>query len=123
MGEYLIKTLFAKKCTSKLLKADKQIESKDQFDSFAFDNVIKKTFIENFVHSKYLKTSDHDKLIGVLSLVANKEFEKVQLIWAHNTPSMFIAYSTDKCEEVKKVFSRISGSKDHIEAKSILIDL
>lgn len=78
--------------------------------------------------SQYLKTADHDKLVGVLGLVARPEHKKVQLVWAHNTPSMFIAYAAENCEPTT-VFSRISdppltgSSKDQqVEARSLLVN-
>ena len=46
VGEYLIKTIFAKKCASKLLKANRQ---SDQFDSLAFDDVIRNTFVNDLL--------------------------------------------------------------------------
>ena len=72
-----------------------------------------------------MRTADHDKLIGILSLVARVEIKKLQLIWAHNTPSMFIAYATSDSSNANTIFSRnlnLYNYKDNVETRSLLID-
>ena len=51
VGEYLIKSLFAKKCTSKLRKADDQMD--EAFDGFCFDEVIKDAFEDHILSEHY----------------------------------------------------------------------
>lgn len=79
VGEYLVKTVFAKECYNRLY---------ENFDSiFALHNIFKDCFLD----SPYLKTVNC-KLAGTLAVKHYAQDNFCELSWVHTTKTMILGY-------------------------------
>ena len=131
VGEYLIKTSFAKKCSSKLLKCHDLNYVKALSDTFQ-NNFLGNLFIliEIFLSNVFIVDSSFlidvevdNKLAGVLALVHNQNEQHLELLWGHTTQSMCIGYMNSSHKNAKSFISELPndsnpGQISLVEAKS-----
>lgn len=82
VGEYLVKTMFAKECSSML--------SNDYDSIFALRDIFKKCFVE----SPYLKNIT-TKLAGTLAVKHYLHEKYCELSWVHTTKTMILGYMSE----------------------------
>lgn len=81
VGEYLIKTMFAKECCTRL---------HEKYDCVS---ALQDVFKEKFLDSIFLKNID-SKCAGVLALKHYADNNSCELAWAHNAKSMILGYGS-----------------------------
>ncbi|RWS07011.1 threonine aspartase 1-like isoform X1 [Dinothrombium tinctorium] len=96
VGEYLVKTLFARECASQLLTID------DRLNVEKIHNV----FVNNFIESPFLKSVNGVKSAGVICAHLDQSKSIIEFLWAHNTPTMSIAYCC-RNSQPKTIFSKL----------------
>ncbi|XP_071784496.1 threonine aspartase 1-like isoform X1 [Asterias amurensis] len=96
-GEHLIRTLLAKECCDGVLQSDG-----------CTTIGIQRVFKEKFLESPFLASVDA-KLGGALTLSHNPD-EGVELVWAHTTESMCLAYMSPNSKAPKFQISRLPTS-------------
>ncbi|XP_053209539.1 threonine aspartase 1-like isoform X2 [Panonychus citri] len=97
-GEYLVKTLFARECASYFLSNTEQ--SVESFNDM---------FISKFTDSPFLANVTTSKSAGVIAVIHDDERNCDELYWAHNTPTMVLAYAKESLQSPKFVFSKYPG--------------
>lgn len=129
IGEYLIKTVFAKECAKRLLNSNDGNSFEALRDAFKHD-FIGKTFAYRSVFSDYLwirldspflqNIPIDERLGGVLALVYDKVSDETELLWGHSTPSMCLGYMSSNCSKPIALVSEMSG--DSKPGKSFVIE-
>lgn len=92
VGEYLIKTLFAKECYNML--------SNDFNSIFALRDIFKKCYIE----SPYLKNVS-TKLAGTLAVKHYLQDNYCELSWVHTTKTMILGYMSEADAKASTIIS------------------
>ncbi|GFU43949.1 threonine aspartase 1 [Nephila pilipes] len=85
-GEYLMKTIFAKECSTRL---------HEKYDCVS---ALPDVFKEKFLDSIFLKNID-SKLAGVLALKHYAPDNFCEVAWAHNTKTMALGYGSTKARK------------------------
>lgn len=99
VGEYLMKTLFARECYQAM------------YDKHDVISALPDVFKERFLESPYLKNAP-SKLAGVLTVKHYASDNVCELAWAHNTRTMILGFgSTSKEKTVSIVSQQPQGSK------------
>ncbi|KAG8186916.1 hypothetical protein JTE90_000389, partial [Oedothorax gibbosus] len=93
VGEYLIKTLFAKECYQTLY---------DRQDSIS---ALPDVFRDSFLDSPYLRNAPN-KQAGVVVLKHYRAEGLCELAWAHNTKTMVLGYGSTSKGKVVSILSQ-----------------
>lgn len=93
VGEYLIKTLFARECCNSLLSVDDAI--------FAVQDAIQ----NKFLGSPFLRGAT-EKYVGALFLKYSSADSISELLWAHTTSSMCVSYMSASDKRPHVIISR-----------------
>jgi taspase (threonine aspartase 1) len=134
IGEYLIKTIFAKECAQHLLNSSDGNNvnalnlafNKSFFGMYSknLSNICEYNIKIKRLDSPLLKNvSVDDRLAGVLALVYDKELLHTELLWGHSTASMCIGFMSSSHKTAKALVSQMPhkskpGHSFIIEAKS-----
>lgn len=116
IGEYIVRTSLARQCAQEL----SSITHEDHF----YNNALNKVFEKNFFGSILMKNIPReDHLAGVLALKyfkpdSDNSGPSVELMWAHSTSSMCIAYMSTKTD---KPAAFISDMPDYASPGSLVL--
>lgn len=102
-GEYLMRSHFAENLSRELLDAGRS-ESTHPIEAAS------RFFHRQFLRAKANRFGDEERqLAGAIAILANRELREAELIWMHNTPSLCLAYSSNK--SAKSVVSELNGDQ------------
>lgn len=113
VGEYLIKTSLGLRMCEKMVHASQ--------DGSLLTQVVKESFLKDFIDSQHLKEYKvDDRIAGVLT-AARDSRGHIELLCAHNTPSMLFSFKSTKSKKAQNHVSRFDKSVGRLMVNAFMI--